>query len=68
MEFFVSILREYISSFFNNSAGEGGRNKEDFMRMNTGKYSENDMHVMFSHLATEGIIYSTTDENHFACI
>ena len=45
-----------------------GRDINEFIQMNQGKYSRDKIQAMLSHLVWEGSIYSTIDENHYASL
>eukprot|EP00551_Chaetoceros_affinis_P002890 CAMPEP_0203641558 /NCGR_PEP_ID=MMETSP0088-20131115/6881_1 /ASSEMBLY_ACC=CAM_ASM_001087 /TAXON_ID=426623 /ORGANISM="Chaetoceros affinis, Strain CCMP159" /LENGTH=283 /DNA_ID=CAMNT_0050497043 /DNA_START=38 /DNA_END=889 /DNA_ORIENTATION=+ len=60
-------LQDDILAFLAGS-GEGGRNINEFIQSSTGKHTRGDIMNMFAHLSSEGIIYSTSDDNHYAKI
>jgi len=61
----VNILN-FIRSFTDD--GGQGANINDFINQNGGGTMEMEIRQKFTFLATEGLIYSTTDEEHFAAV
>jgi len=62
---FIPYLHYAISQI---GGDEVGGSLLDFVSENNSRYSENEIREMFNSLATEGMIYSTIDENHFSTI
>ena len=65
-----SFLKSYFVQFGIQYliGGEVGRDINEFIKANIGKHARGDIMAVFSHLSSEGIIYSTSDENHYAKI
>jgi len=57
-----------IKSFLAGSSDDVGGDMLEFIKRNKNKYNEYEIRQKFEMLATEGIIYSTVDENHFSII
>lgn len=57
-----------IKSFLAGRSDEVGGNIMEFIKQTRNKYRENDIRQKFEMLATEGLIYSTIDENHYSII
>lgn len=60
-------LKEDILAFLEN-CGEGGKHVNEFIKLHQGKYPGDEIQETFTFMAAEGIIYSTTDDFHFAGI
>lgn len=61
-------LQSDIISFLSGRTDEVGGSLAEFVNENNSKYAENEIRHMFNTLATDGVIYSTIDEDHFSCI
>lgn len=63
-------LETNILNFIRSLTDDGGQgaNIQDFIRQNGGSAMEMEIRQKFTFLATEGLIYSTTDEEHFAAV
>jgi len=61
-------LEANILNFIRSRTDDGGQgaNINDYIRENKGM--EMEIRQKFTYLATEGLIYSTTDEDHFAAV
>jgi len=63
-------LESNILTFIRSRTDDGGQgaNINDYIRQNGGGTMEMEIRQKFTFLATEGLIYSTTDEDHFAAV
>jgi len=63
-------LEANILNFIRSHTDDGGQgaNINEYIRQNGGVSMEGQIRQKFTYLATEGLIYSTTDEDHFAAV
>ncbi len=58
----------YILSHYLLPDREEGGSIEKFVGMFSSKYSAQDIRQKFNYLATEGVIFSTMDDDHYSII